>query len=181
MRGNFSQLFWGLLLVILDFTINGFDIFPDIVGYLVIAAGCNGLADTSHRFSTARAMAFSLAILWLVGFAVHGEFRIFYRMATTLANCAFMWQLLGGIADFATARGRLGLAKSAINRRAAYVAVLLLSNCFAFALNGSNLGPLVLGMVITMLVLMVMILHLIHIAKHELTEPLLNRSGWQKS
>lgn len=172
MRGHFSQLFWGLLLVILDFSINGFDLFPDIIGYLIIAAGCTGLANTSHRFSTARAMAFALAILWLIGFAVQGEFRIFYGISTTLANCAFMWQLLGGVADFATARGRIDLAKLAYNRRVAYVAIILVSACLGFALSGSrNAGPLVLVVVISMIVLMVMILHLIHRAKHELAEP----------
>jgi len=172
MRGHFSQLFWGLLLVILDFSINGFDLFPDIVGYLLVAAGCSGLADMSHRFSTARAMAFALAILWLIGFAIHGEFRIFYGISRTLANCAFMWQLLGGIADFATTRGRMDLAKLAYNRRVAYVAIVLGSTCFAFALNGSrNAGPLILVVVVATLVLMVLILHLIHRAKDELTEP----------
>ncbi|MEK6232204.1 MAG: hypothetical protein N2A42_10150 [Luteolibacter sp.] len=37
MRIHFSQLFWGLLLFILDFSINGIDLFADGIGYLIVA------------------------------------------------------------------------------------------------------------------------------------------------
>jgi len=37
MRIHFSQLFWGLLLFILDFSINGIDLFADGIGCLIVA------------------------------------------------------------------------------------------------------------------------------------------------
>ena len=169
MRTHFSQLFWGLLLVILDFTINGFDLLPDGLGYLVVAAGCGGLSALSPRFSTARSLCFVLAVLWLVGFAIHGDIATLYGFATTLVNCAFIWQLLGGIGEFAMDRGRSDLAGRAHNRRLAYVAIMIGTTLLAFMMNGSrDAGPLVVVLVVSMLILMVMILHLIHRTKVEL-------------
>jgi hypothetical protein len=58
MATHFTQLFWGLLLVILDFfMINGFDLLADGVGYLIVAAGCRGLSSLSSRFETAQILS----------------------------------------------------------------------------------------------------------------------------
>ena len=169
MRTHFAQLFWGLLLVILDFSINKFDLLPDGIGYLVVATGCNGLSTLSPRFSTARNFCFVLAILWLIGFLIHGDIAIVYRLVTTLVNCAFIWQLLGGLAEFALDRKRPDLARRAHNRRLAYVVIMIASSLFAIMMNGSRDGGLlIVVLVVSMLVLMVMILHLIHYTKIEL-------------
>ena len=169
MRSHFSQLFWGLLLVILDFNINGFDLLPDGLGYLIVAAGCSGLSMLSPRFSKARTLCFISAALWLIGFAIQGDIAIVYGLATTLVNCAFIWQLLGGIGEFAMDRGRSDLAERAHNRRLAYVAVMIGTTLLAFMINGSrDAGSLVVVLVVSMLILMVMILHLIHRTKVEL-------------
>ena len=44
---RFGQVFWGLLLVILDVTINRFDILPDFIGYILVAVGLGGLTGLS--------------------------------------------------------------------------------------------------------------------------------------
>lgn len=169
MKSHFSQLFWGLLLVLLDFSINGFDILPDGLGYLIVAAGCSGLSTLSPRFSTARILCFVLAILWLVGFAIHRDIATVYGLARTLVNCAFIWQLLGGIAEFAIDRGRRDLAERAHTRRVAYIAIMIATTLLTLIMRGSrDAGPLVIALVISILILMTMILHLIHRVKVEL-------------
>jgi len=169
MATHFSQLFWGLLLVILDFSINGFDLLADGVGYLIVAAGCRGLLSLSSRFATARTLCFVLAVLWLIGFAVHGDIAVVYGLVTMVVNCAMIWQLLGGIGEFALSRQRQDLAERAGNRRVAYVAIMAGTSLLAFAMQGSrNAGPLAIILVFAMLILIVMILHLIHRVKIEL-------------
>lgn len=166
---HFSQLFWGLLLVILDFSINGFDLLADGVGYLIVAAGCHGLSPLSTKFATAHTLCFVLGVLWLLDFAVHGEFAILYGLVTMAVNCAMIWQLLGGIGDFAVSRQRQDLADRASNRRVAYVAIMVGTSLLAFAMQGShNAGPLAIILVVGMLVLIVVILHLIHRVRVEL-------------
>ncbi|HCS53130.1 MAG TPA: hypothetical protein DIW81_16305, partial [Planctomycetaceae bacterium] len=140
---HFSQLFWGLLLVILDFSINGIDLLADGVGYLIVAAGCRGLSQLSKKFETARMFCFALGVLWLLGFAVRGDFAILYGLVTMVVNCAMIWRLLGGIGEFAKSRQRQDLADRASNRRVAYVAIMVSTSLLAVAMQGSqNVGPL---------------------------------------
>lgn len=171
MATHFSQIFWGLLLVILDFSINGFDLLLDGVGYLIVAAGCHGLASVSLGFVTARALCFVLVVLWLIGFAVRGDFAWAYGLAATLVNCAMIWQLLGGIGEFALARQRPDLAERAHNRRVAYVAIMVGTSLLTLAMQGSaGAVPLVILILVAMLVVLVMILHLVHRVKVELAQ-----------
>lgn len=168
MSTHFSRVFWGLLLVILDFSINGLDLLADGVGYLVVASGCGGLSVFSPQFLTARTLSFVLAILWLCGFVVSGNVAVMYGLVTTVVNCAMVWHLLGGVADFAMARQRSDLADRARNRRIAYVAIMVATSVLALMVQGSgDAGPLVIVLVVSMLVLM-MILHLIHRVRVEL-------------
>ncbi|MEZ6035665.1 MAG: hypothetical protein R3C17_21415 [Planctomycetaceae bacterium] len=169
MATHFSRLFWGLVLVILGFSINGFDLLADGVGYLIVAASCRGLAPLSTKFATARTLCFVLGVLWLLGFAVHGDLAILYGLVTMAVNCAMIWQLLGGIGEFAISRQRQDLADRASNRRVAYVATMVGTSLLAFAMQGSsNAGSLAIILVVAMLVLIVMILHLIHRVRVEL-------------
>lgn len=169
MATHFSQLFWGLLLVILDFSINGFDLLADGVGYLIVAAGCRGLSSLSRRFVTAQTLCIVLAVLWLIGFAMHRDIAVAYGLVMMVVNCAMIWQLLGGIAEFALSRQRQDLAERAGNRRVAYVAIMAGTSLLAFAVQGSrNAEPLAIILVLAMLILVVMILHLIHRVKVEL-------------
>lgn len=169
MATHFSQLFWGLLLVILDFSINDFDLLADGIGYLIVAAGCRGLSSLSSRFEAARVLCFVLAALWLVGFAVRGDIVVAYGLVTLVVNCAMIWQLLGGIGEFALSRQAPHLAARAANRRVAYVAIMAGTSVLALAMQGSrNAGALAIILVLAMLVLLVMILHLIHRVKVEL-------------
>ncbi|TWT90876.1 hypothetical protein Mal64_12740 [Pseudobythopirellula maris] len=173
MAFHFSQLFWGLLLVILDFSLNGFDLLVDGVGYLIVAAGCSGLSPLSTKFITAGMLCFVLTMLWLFGFAVHGALAVPYGLVTMVVGCAMMWHLLGGIGEFAMSRQRQDLADRASNRRVVYVAIMVGAALFELAMQGSHTaGPLafilILGLVLGMLVQIVMILHLIHRVRDEL-------------
>lgn len=169
MATQFSKLFWGLLVIILDFSINGFDLLPDGLGYLVVAAGCRGLLSLSSRFATARTLCFVLALLWLIGFVIPPDIAMVYRLVRMVVNCAMIWQLLGGIREFAHSRQRQDLAERAVNRRVAYVVIMAGTSLLGFAMQGSrNASPLVVILVIAMLTLIVMILHLIHRVKIEL-------------
>ena len=91
MASHFAKLFWGLLLVILDFKINGFDLLPDGLGYLIVAAGCGGLGRLSSRFPSARFLCFLLAIFWLGEFVIGGgDIAVIFGVALTLVHCAMI-------------------------------------------------------------------------------------------
>ncbi|MEQ8789121.1 MAG: hypothetical protein RIC55_22605 [Pirellulaceae bacterium] len=168
-KTNLTPVFWGLLIVVLDFSFNGFDILLDGVGYLLVAIGCGGLTVFSPRFGSARLLSWLLAVLWLVGFAIHGEIARYYGLAATVVNCAMMWHLLGGIVDLTSRRNRLDLATRAGRMRIAYVAVILAATALEWSDSVSReMAPLATVLVIALLVVLVIILHLIHRVRADL-------------
>ena len=60
---GFTQLYWGFLFVMLNFRIQGFDILPDIVGYIFFAFGFAALASNSEHFKKASRLNIPMIIL----------------------------------------------------------------------------------------------------------------------
>ncbi len=50
---GFGKLFWGFLFIMIDFRIQGVDILPDIVGFILFAVGFSALAEYSGFFKKA--------------------------------------------------------------------------------------------------------------------------------
>jgi low temperature requirement protein LtrA len=171
MSTRFAQIFWGLLLVILDLRINRIDILPDFLGYILVALGCGGLTSFSRDFSTARTLSWILVAFALVGYVLHGSAATVFGILNLAVDCAMMWFLLGGVMELAMARQRSDLSERASNRRIAYVVVMCLATLASLVAQGSRelAVVMVVVLVICILPLLFLILHLIHRAKHELT------------
>ncbi|HBL83846.1 MAG: hypothetical protein A2Y17_08100 [Clostridiales bacterium GWF2_38_85] len=75
MRGLMT-LFIGELFVFLYFHINGLDIIPDFVGYIIIAVGLNSLIKYNYRYSQARNCAIGLIFLSLVNLYQNNSLQI---------------------------------------------------------------------------------------------------------
>lgn len=60
---GYSKLFWGFLILLLDFRINGFDIIPDLFGYLFISNGLGMLDTYNPHFEQAKKFALPLTVL----------------------------------------------------------------------------------------------------------------------
>jgi|WetSurMetagenome_2_1015567.scaffolds.fasta_scaffold65076_2 hypothetical protein len=52
-NSGFRKFYWGFFFILIDFKINGFDILPDIIGYILFAVGFSILAKDSIYFVTA--------------------------------------------------------------------------------------------------------------------------------
>lgn len=64
-QSGFSKLYWGFLFELIDFRINGFDIFPNVVGYILFFVGFGILAQNSLYFVKARNLSIPMIILSL--------------------------------------------------------------------------------------------------------------------
>lgn len=62
MPAAINKLFWGLIIVLLDFNIIFFDVFPDFIGYAIVASGLGQLQPYSASFLKARLAAVTLSI-----------------------------------------------------------------------------------------------------------------------
>lgn len=58
--------FWGLLFTVINIRIQGFDIVPDVIGYLLVIAGLGKIQAYEEMFSTAKKFAYLLVLLSLI-------------------------------------------------------------------------------------------------------------------
>lgn len=62
-ESGFSKFFWGFLFVMFDFRLQGFDILPDLVGYILFAVGFGALESYSEKFDKAKKFNIVMIIL----------------------------------------------------------------------------------------------------------------------
>ncbi|MDA8235589.1 MAG: hypothetical protein M0Z31_12465 [Clostridia bacterium] len=62
----YNNIFWGFMLVLLDFRIQFFDVVPDFIGYIMIFNGLGKLRGQHNFFGKARTPAFMLIFLSLM-------------------------------------------------------------------------------------------------------------------
>lgn len=169
MYGRFGQIFWGLLLVMLDVKINNIDLLPNFIGYWLIAVGVGGLIESSDRFRPARWLSWALVPLsFLTWLTLEDPWGIL-KLINTLLDCAMVWFLLGGMMDISLARDRFDLAEQASHRRIAYLimtGLITLAGMVARLSRDVGVLVLILGVVI-MLIVTVMILRLVYRVRHE--------------
>jgi hypothetical protein len=172
MKLRFSQIFWGLLLVIVDIRINRLDLVPDFIGYILVAIGCAGLATVSRQFSTASNLSWVLLGFNLLSFLLRGHAFTAFGILNLAVDCAMMWFLLGGVMDLAAAKNRPDMVERASSRRIAYIAVMSVVTLLGLLTQGSRhvVIMVVLLLIFCILPLLVLILHLIHRVKLELCD-----------
>ena len=177
---RFGQIFWGMMLVILDFSIKlntnssiiRIDILPDIIGYVLVAVGCAGLSGVSRHFSTASILSWILATFTLIPYALQGSTAHGFGFLNIMVECTMTWFLLGGVMELTAAQERMDLSRKAANRRIAYVALMCIAALARFVVQGSQNATATMVVVVLSicnLTLWFLILHLIHRVKHELT------------
>jgi hypothetical protein len=166
-RQCYNRFFWGLLLAILDFKLNRFDVLPDFVGYILISLAASRISSISPAFQRVVLPAAALAILDLIGMFIVGELAIVLGFFDTVIDCYMIWCLLGAVATDCGAHGHIDLVASAHSRRRWYVG--LRGAIYVLALiahSNRDLGSalIVIG-VVCALILIVLILSLLRSAR----------------
>ncbi|MBC8062387.1 MAG: hypothetical protein H7Y18_17200 [Clostridiaceae bacterium] len=127
-KSGFNKLFLGLLFIMLSFRIQGFDILPDIVGYLFLASGFSTLISSSSYFSIAAKYNIPMIILSLFSIyqnPVQGPgiqlsplliFSITIAIASFVLNLLVIYNLFMGIKDMAEKQDQSDLMKESDER-----------------------------------------------------------------
>ena len=76
---GFNRIFWGMLFMF-DFRIGGFDILPDIIGYILFFLGLNILENKDSYFKTAKKFTYPLLIISLID--IYQSPREFYGITS---------------------------------------------------------------------------------------------------
>ena len=130
MKKACSQLAWGLALELIDFRFNAFDLFPDVVGLILILLGLSNMPFRHRGFAIAKGAAgMKLAFLVLQMFGLRMDFSLTGAYeppaAETLAlvgmvlavDLAMLYGICGGIRAAAQAANKSGLAAFARDER----------------------------------------------------------------
>ncbi|AMQ07616.1 hypothetical protein [Sporosarcina psychrophila] len=177
MASALNKIFWGTLLVFLDFNINHFDIFPDFLGYLFIYLGLAGLVSYSNHFSKAKLYVLLLAVvsvpliyqfeetfvgqpqLTTTTFLLMGMFTVI-----TLIHLGFVYHLMRGLLEITQEVSFQPLEKKTDHLLRFYIILTVSSQIiplFIFILPEVALLPIILVLAIVSFIVEIMLLVLI--------------------
>lgn len=142
---GFNKLFWGFFFIMLSFRIQGFDVLPDIVGYVFFALGFADLASSSQYFK--EASKYNIPMLMLSLFAIYekpaqaggvtfGQFGVLsfiIGIASIILNLLVIYNLFMGIKEIALEEEHTELANEADERWNQYK-ILQIAMVFSIAL-----------------------------------------------
>lgn len=107
---GFYHLFWGFLFLF-DFNINGFDILPDFIGYLLFYLGLVKLERRSEHFHKAKNMSIILIVLSVMGLIISlfpltsSVFNVLFSLVVLILNLSMVFHICQGISELAGRRG----------------------------------------------------------------------------
>ena len=131
------MVFWGMLFILIDLQISGFDILPDIIGCVIAIIGFHQLGEKSEHFKRGRNILLVLtafiAVVWLLPnhliIQTEGNATNWIALLISIAffvlDLMLVYSLCSGIHDVATRMGRSDLAETAMRRWKYYWVVVL--------------------------------------------------------
>lgn len=146
-ENGFGKLYWGFLFIMIDFRILGFDILPDIIGYILFALGFSILASNSIYFDKARNFNIVMIVISLfsiyekpmrtgeswIHFGSLGFIGVLIGVIAIVLGLLVIYNLFMGIKDMGEQRGEIGLSVEANNMWTQYLQ-LQIASIFAFVL-----------------------------------------------
>lgn len=123
---GFEKIYWGFLFILLSFRIQGIDILPDVVGYILFAIGLRELTSYSDYFRKAGKYNIPMIILSIfsiyqpqsttevINFGIFGVYTIPIAIAGLILNLLIVYNILMGISEMKAHRGRHELANQAM-------------------------------------------------------------------
>lgn len=131
----FNKFYWGFLFIMIDFRLQGFDILPDIVGYLFFAAGFSILASNSEYFKKAGRQ--NIGMILLSVFSIYeppaqgegiqlgqlGVFGILIGILSIIFSLLVVYNLFMGIKEMSLGSGRTDIYDEADNKWRQFLAL----------------------------------------------------------
>lgn len=165
-ESGFGKLYWGFLFIMIDFKIQGFDILPDIIGYILFAVGFGILASNSIYFI--KVQKFNIIMIILSIFSIYeaptqgggiqlgsfGLFSILIVVASIVFSLLVIYNMFMGIKDMAEQHKQMDLYTEADKRWNQY---LLLQIASAFAFVFIFIPPLAVIYIIALLIIAIVL------------------------
>ena len=168
------MIFWGLVIVFVDYHIGRFNVAPDFIGYALIVFGAHTLGQYTRGFLAARNVAMPLIPLSLWSYGRPPPLPAGVEITDAVLLFCMMWCLLGAVITFCEERYRPVFADYARIYRRIYAGIAILAFLFEQA---ARFEPEIAGGYVNLaytasLVLLILILWLLHQIRDEFSEPL---------
>ena len=164
---GFTNLFWGFLFMF-DFRINGFDILPDFIGYLLFYLGASKLQHAHDRFAKAKPLCalmifLSLPSLIEIKAGDIGELTLLWTLFSVVLlaiDLTIVHAFCRGIEAMAETQGAPDLAATARTRWTLYLilqvlVILMHAGGFGFPfLTAALVIPLLIFSIIVLVLMM---------------------------
>ncbi len=134
---GFMKILVGSLIIFFDFRINGFNLIPDFVGYILITMGLSKALQLDEKFKRAQFFAIAMIVLSIPNIIEFQGFNPLWPIApiVTIVSLCMLWFLLGGITDVALRNGNESLADLSKKVLYATIIILVISASIGFAAN----------------------------------------------
>ncbi len=167
---GFSKFFWGFLFILFDFRIQGVDVAPDVIGYILFMVGFKALAEHSVHFVKAKPYNIAMMIVSILSIyeqpaptqvsGIHVDpLGLVIGFVSFVLILLVVYHLFMGIQDMASKQQRFDIKQEAAQKWS-YFLVFQIATLLLFVLI--FIPPLfivaVIGLIIAMIVLMVVLM-----------------------
>ncbi|RJX40264.1 hypothetical protein D3P09_12980 [Paenibacillus pinisoli] len=141
-QDSFNKFFWGFLFIMFDFRIQGFDIMPDIIGYILFTLGLLALSEYNHHFAQGKTYSMIMAVLSIFsiyerpaqGGGVHINFMgTIVALVSIVLLLMIVYHLLMGIKEMAARQQQPGIVEEA-EKKWTYFLIYQIASLFLFVL-----------------------------------------------
>lgn len=161
---GFNYIFWGLLFLLINFDVQGYDILPDFIGYILFVIGFTQLRDYNHRFSTARIISIILLILsflneYVFSVTVTGVFIYILTLLGVIykiLELVLIYHLCKGISEVALSRDENQLAETAMLRWKLYFWGMIATTILFFLVF---ISPIFIGILLLIGAIYLIVVH----------------------
>lgn len=115
LKQSLTKLAWGFALIMIDIAFYGFDIFPDIIGYILFVLVLSELERRSECFEKARPFSLVLAVLSVFKvyeglFALIGPIKYLIAVGSFCLNLLVVYYIFMGMKELCVMSGQRALA-----------------------------------------------------------------------
>lgn len=183
-QNGLNKLSWGFLFIMLDFKICGFDIFPDVIGFILFAIAFSQLKEHSPHFS--KASTFNIFTIVLSIFSIYevqsnngsiinngilGPFSILIGIPYFILTLLVIYNLFMGMKEMLINNDKNNLAMEADERWTRFVTLIIASILGGLLLFIPVLGIIyILGLLIFSIVFLVKTIKYINSCKSSFNE-----------
>ncbi|WP_427340742.1 hypothetical protein [Caloranaerobacter sp. DY30410] len=167
---GFSKIFWGFIFLF-DFRLNGVDIIPDFIGFILIYFGLQKLVEKNNNFELAKNLAFPLIFISVfdiyqiqkpgINIITMSGIGLIIGAVFTILSLIMVYRICLGISEMANGRSENELATKSMNRWTLYLInqiiiwfILLTSFVFKNTLTILALTVIIISFVVYILMLM---------------------------